>query len=184
MSRLNLLQLVIGVTLVMLFFVGCGFPATTPVSGPLPPLTKLYLCGSLSSRGRLQEKPCSGYLATEYLWDTGDVSRRSFDYELKGDIPGGLYEIALDLAAAAGNEGEFEVSIALVHGKTSSILAQTVITATSTDFQHFTMSVVGIDPDAQAGDQLVLTVRNLSDHLNKFRFGDLKSGQGYLKVPW
>ena len=101
-----------------------------------------------------------------------------------GDIPSGLYEIVLDLAAKEGSEGEFEVSIVHRHGDVNTVLAQTVVTATSTEFEQFTMSVVGIDADAQAGDRLLLTVENLSDHTNQLRFGDLSSGQGYVKVPW
>jgi hypothetical protein len=165
-------------------------PTTTPTPAPptatpLPPLTELYLCGSQSGGQWLQEEPCFGFKATEFLWAVStEYPSRSFDYELDGDIPGGLYEIALDLAVEEGSEGEFEISIAHVHGDARTVLAQTVVTATSTEFQRFTISVDGIDPDAQAGDRLVLMARNLSDHSNKLQFGHLDSGQCYVKVPW
>ena len=120
MSCQKLLQQMIGVTLVMLLLVGCGAPAATP----LPPLTELYLCGGQNSGQWLQEKPCLGFNATVFLWAVGEeYSSRSFGYELDGDIPGGLYEIALDLAVGEGSEGELEISIAHVHEDARTVLA-------------------------------------------------------------
>jgi hypothetical protein len=169
-----------------------------PTPTPLPPLTKLYLVGDALWAGIKREASLSterpvGFItsipfgaAGQKSTDGIDMDTLSFDYMLDGDIPGGLYEIVLDLAAEGG-EGKFEVSIVLEHEDTSTVLAQTTVTATSAKFTQFTMSVTGADPQAQAGDWLVLVVKNLSGKGQKIQYGkDVgdTEARSYVRVPW
>ena len=171
--------------------------------------TKLYLCGLVGyspgppnlpltpivTGNHLQRKPCAGMIKTVYLWSTDNDTTFgnqaiSFSYELDGDVPGGTYEVALDLGTEEdkGEKCEVEINIKHMHGKSERILARKVVVVTSSKLIRFKVNLDAADPGAKRGDKLILFVKNLSAKtIMKFRYGDsthLGVKQCYVQVPW
>ena len=167
------------------------------------PTTKWYLAGERNSvmatrEGTLQSTPPEGYdidlsfdpYGKKDTFEDSDASistnQVSFNHALGGDIPGGLYEVVLNLATAKEERGKnaFEVVIVLDKKDTSIEIGRTVVTGASITQRQFTLRIIGIDPEAEKGDRLKLVIENLSAYGGTLRYG---SGDGYLsyiKSPW
>ena len=167
------------------------------------PTSKWYLAGERNSvmatrEGTLQSTPPKGYdidlrfdpCGEKDTLEDSDASipadQVSFNHALEGDIPGGLYEVVLNLATAKEERGKnaFEVVIVLDKKDTNIEIGRTVVTGASTTQRQFTLRMIGIDPETEKGDRLKLVIKNLSSYRGTLRYGGGEGYLSYVKVPW
>ncbi|HKR67172.1 MAG TPA: hypothetical protein VJZ00_25830 [Thermoanaerobaculia bacterium] len=136
--------------------------APSPV-GPPPPAARWYFAPLLDFKLHPDAKPTAGHYQLCFgplTWSTtlqGDLAGTSYKFSLglgRCKDPGGC------VSYTAIGEGHVAADIVLKRGSNETLLATSNFTATGA-YQVQTASVTGIDPDAQAGDTLLLRVRTL-----------------------
>lgn len=131
-----------------------GAPPPTPTRPPAPgPGLKLDVCREGTTN--LLKPGCQRSGSMQYFMYPG-VNTHSFAYTLPGDIAGTAYSFNLYLASRSTTT--FEARVLLRRGAVDTPLASQSFTASSTVYTPFTATVAGVDPEAQAGDQIVLQV--------------------------
>jgi hypothetical protein len=149
----------------------------TPTPTPFPEIT-VYLCntGDMSILTTEECKETGGFVY--HSIGPAILEPLTFEYTLDGDIKGSSF--SYNLALASFGSTTFDAEILLRQNGNETVLASTSFTASSDNFEQFSETVTGVDPDTVKGDILLLRISFTGGDKGAIQAGNTT----YIKIPY